>query len=31
MNAGVLREPRLEMFNELLELEEKYRRENQYD
>lgn len=31
MNAGVLAEPRLEMFKELLELSKKYRRKNQYD
>ena len=31
MNAGELAEPRLEMFKELLELSEKYRRKNQYD
>ena len=30
MNAGVLQEPRLGMFKELLELSEKYRRKNQY-
>lgn len=30
MNAGVLTEPRLSMFKELLELCEKYRRKNQY-
>ena len=31
MNAGVLAEPRLGMFKELLELSEKYRRKNQYE
>ena len=31
MNAGELAEPRLEMFKELLELSERYRRKNQYD
>ncbi len=31
MNAGELAEPRLEMFKELLEFSEKYRRKNQYD
>lgn len=30
MNAGELKEPRLGMFKELLELSEKYRRKNQY-
>ena len=31
MNARGLAEPRLEMFKELLELSEKYRRKNQYE
>lgn len=30
MNAGELKEPRLEMFKELMELSEKYRHKNQY-
>lgn len=30
MNAGELKEPRLGMFKELLELCEKYKRKNQY-
>ncbi len=30
MNAGELKEPRLEMFKELIELSERYRRVNQY-
>ena len=30
MNAGELKEPRLGLFKELLELSEKYRRVNQY-
>jgi len=30
MNAGELKEPRLELFKELLALSEKYRRVNQY-
>ena len=30
MNAGALKEQRLKMFNELLELGERYRRVNQY-
>ena len=30
MNAGELKEPRLGMFKELLELSEKYRHKNQY-
>lgn len=30
MNAGDLKEPRLEMFKELIELSEKYRHKNQY-
>lgn len=30
MNAGELKEPRLEMFKELIELSEKYRHKNQY-
>ena len=30
MNAGKLKEPRLEMFKKLLELTEQYRRKNQY-
>ena len=30
MNAGELKEPRLGMFKELLELNEKYKRKNQY-
>lgn len=30
MNAGALEEQRLKMFNELLALGEKYKRENQY-
>lgn len=31
MNAGELKEPRLGMFKELLELGEKYKRRNQYE
>ena len=31
MNAGALDGGRLEMFNELLELSEQYRRKNQYE
>lgn len=31
MNAGVLAEPRLGMFKELLEMSERYRRKNQYE
>lgn len=31
MNAGELKEPRLSVFKELLELSEKYRRKNQYE
>lgn len=31
MNAGELKEPRLGMFKELLELSEKYKRKNQYE
>lgn len=31
MNAGVLAEPRLGMFKELLALSEQYRRKNQYE
>lgn len=31
MNAGVLKEPRLGMFKELLALSEQYRRKNQYE
>lgn len=31
MNAGVLAEPRLGLFKELLELCEQYRRKNQYE
>jgi hypothetical protein len=30
MNAGELKEPKLGMFKELLELSEKYKRKNQY-
>ena len=30
MNAGDLKEPRLSMFKELLELSERYKRKNQY-
>ena len=30
LNAGVLKEPRLSMFNELLALGERYKRVNQY-
>jgi len=30
MNAGDMKEPRLEMFKELIELSEKYRHKNQY-
>lgn len=30
MNAGELKEPRFGMFKELLELNEKYKRKNQY-
>lgn len=30
MNAGELKEPRLEMFKKLIELSEKYRHKNQY-
>lgn len=30
MNAGELKEPRLGMFKELLELSEQYKRKNQY-
>lgn len=30
MNAGVLAEPRLGMFKELLAFSEKYKRKNQY-
>lgn len=30
MNAGELKEPRQEMFKELIELSEKYRHKNQY-
>lgn len=30
MNAGVLAEPRLEMFKELQELSKRYKRKNQY-
>ncbi|MBQ8714215.1 MAG: hypothetical protein IJ552_03280 [Prevotella sp.] len=30
MNRGELKEPRLNMFRELLELSEQYRRKNQY-
>lgn len=30
MNAGALKEQRLKMFNELLELGERYKRKNQY-
>ena len=30
MNAGELKEPRLTLFKELLELSEKYKRKNQY-
>ncbi len=31
MNAGKLKEPRLEMFKELVVLSEKYKRKNQYE
>lgn len=31
MNAGVLAEPRLEMFKELQELSGRYKRKNQYE
>ena len=31
MNAGVLKEYRIERFNELLELGEKYKHKNQYE
>jgi len=31
MNAGELKSERVEMFNELLELGEKYKRKNQYE
>lgn len=31
MNAGKLKEPRLSMFKELLELSERYKRVNQYE
>lgn len=31
MNAGALKEPRLGMLKELLELSEEYRRKNQYE
>ena len=31
MNAGELKEPRLEMFKELVVLSEKYKRKNQYE
>ncbi len=31
MNAGELKEPRLEMFKELIELSERFRRKNQYE
>ena len=31
MNAGKLKEPRLGMFKELMELNERYRRKNQYE
>jgi len=30
MNAGELKEPRLEMFKEMLELSEQYKRKNQW-
>ena len=30
MNAGVLKEPRLSLFKELMELSERYKRVNQY-
>ena len=30
MNAGELKEPRQEMFKDLMELSEKYKRKNQY-
>ena len=30
MNAGELKEPRMAMFKELMELSEKYKRKNQY-
>lgn len=30
INAGELKEPRLEMFKKLLELSERYKRKNQY-
>ena len=31
LNAGKLKEPRLTLFKELLELSEKYKRKNQYE
>lgn len=31
MNQGLLKEPRLGMFKELMELSEKYKRKNQYE
>lgn len=31
MNAGELKEPRLELFKELIELSEKFKRKNQWD
>jgi hypothetical protein len=31
MNAGELKEPRLAMFKELMELSETYKRKNQYE
>lgn len=31
LNAGEMKEPRLEMFKELLALSEKYKRKNQWD
>lgn len=31
LNAGELKEPRLGMFKELMELNEKYKRKNQYE
>ena len=31
MNAGKLKDPRLEMFKELVVLSEKYKRKNQYE
>lgn len=31
MNQGLLKEPRLGMFKELVELSEKYKRKNQYE